>query len=128
VLAYFQGQNPIFSGLRWRVFFMSILVLCFLLPTQCFAVTEEHAAVLETFQDMDEPSDEQRLAEQQGQHEIMFIMGVCLLIGVLLTAGLGISMALFGKQVFLAHMISAGFTVFLSVAHAVTAMVWFFPF
>ena len=103
-------------------------MLCFLLPIPCSAATEEHAAVLETFRDIDELSVEQQLAEQQGQHEILFIMGVLLLIGVFVTAGLGISMAMFGKQVFLAHMISAGFTVFLSAAHAVTAMVWFFPF
>ncbi len=107
---------------------MGILLLCFLLPTQCLAATEEHAVVLETFRDMDTMSAEQELAEQQGQREILFIMGVLLLIGVFVTAGLGISMGVFAKEVFLAHMISAGFTVFLSVAHAVTAMVWFFPF
>jgi len=128
VVAYFKQNNQSFLWLRWRVLLASILMLCFLLPTQCFAVTEEHAAVLETFRDIDELSDEQQLAEQQGKHEIMFIMGVLLLIGVLVTAGLGISMAVFAKQVFLAHMISAGFTVFLSLAHAVTAIVWFFPF
>ncbi len=124
----FKQGNQRFLWVKWRVFLMGILLLCFLLPTQCLAATEEHAVVLETFRDMDTMSAEQELAEQQGQREILFIMGVLLLIGVFVTAGLGISMGVFAKEVFLAHMISAGFTVFLSVAHAVTAMVWFFPF
>jgi hypothetical protein len=41
---------------------------------------------------------------------------------------LGVSMVAFGKQVFLAHMIFAGVSVFLAIVHAVTAIVWFFPF
>jgi hypothetical protein len=62
------------------------------------------------------------------RHQILFVMGACLLIGILTTAGFGIAMALFGKEVFAAHMVSAGLTVFLAVAHAVTSIVWFFPF
>src|SRR3569832_199088 len=50
------------------------------------------------------------------------------MVGILVTAGLGIAMALFGKEVYLAQMLSAGFSVFLAVSHAVTAVVWFFPF
>jgi len=62
------------------------------------------------------------------RHQILFIMGALLLTGILATAGFGIAMAFFNKEVFLAHMLSAGFTVFLAVAHAVASMVWFFPF
>src|SRR3569832_1400336 len=50
------------------------------------------------------------------------------MVGILVTAGLGIAMALFGKEVYLAQMLSAGSSVFLAVAHAVTAVVWSFPF
>lgn len=59
---------------------------------------------------------------------IMFIMGTALLIAVITTASLGMAMVLHGKEVFLAHMISAGISVFLAIAHAVVAVVWFFPF
>ena len=59
---------------------------------------------------------------------IMFIMGAALLIAVITTASLGIAMVLHGKEVFLAHMVSAGISVFLAIAHAVVAVVWFFPF
>lgn len=66
--------------------------------------------------------------EEKRKHQIMFLMGAALLIGILTTAGLGIAMAIYGKEVFLAHMLAAGFSVFLAVAHSVTAVVWFFPF
>jgi len=66
--------------------------------------------------------------EVKFQHEILFYMGIILLIAIFVTAGLGISMVFLGKQVFVAHMISAGVVVFLAVAHAIAAVVWFFPF
>lgn len=62
------------------------------------------------------------------KHQIMFIMGAILLVTIIGAALLGIAMVVFGKQVFLAHMILAGISVFLAIVHAVTAMVWFFPF
>jgi hypothetical protein len=62
------------------------------------------------------------------KHLILFSMGVALIVGVLLTASLGIAMVILNKPVFVAHMVSAGFTVFLALAHAVAAIVWFSPF
>lgn len=66
--------------------------------------------------------------EQKNQHLILFYMGVALLIFVFLTAGFGIAMGMLGKEVFIQHMVCAGITVFLATAHAIVAMVWFFPF
>lgn len=66
--------------------------------------------------------------EAQKKHKILFIMGVCLLLGILTTAGLGIAMVLGGRQVFMWHMALAGITVTLAIAHAVTSIIWFFPF
>jgi len=66
--------------------------------------------------------------EAQKKHKILFIMGVCLLIGILTTAGLGLAMALGDKPVFMWHMAVAGMTVTLAIAHAVTSIIWFFPF
>ncbi len=62
------------------------------------------------------------------KHQVLFFMGVALLILLCTTAYLGISMVMFNKEVFVAHMVSAGLTVTLGLAHAVTAVVWFFPF
>lgn len=67
------------------------------------------------------------IADKEKQ-EIMFIMGICLLVSVVTTASLGIAMAVYGKNVFLIHMIFGGISVFLAIAHAVVAVVWFFPF
>jgi len=66
--------------------------------------------------------------EAQKKHKILFIMGVCLLLGILSTAGLGLAMVLGDKPVFMWHMAIAGITVTLAIAHAVTSMIWFFPF
>jgi len=62
------------------------------------------------------------------KHSILFFMGVSLLIFLLVTAALGIAMGVYGKQVFIPHMIFAGFSVTLALAHSVVAIVWFYPF
>lgn len=76
-------------------------------------------------------AEQKRATENIGQkkkHQIMFIMGVVLLLGIATTVGLGIAMALYGKPVFVAHMISAGFSLTLAIIHAIVAIVWFYPF
>jgi len=67
------------------------------------------------------------LADEE-KHKILFYMGITLLVLVCVTAYLGVSMVVFNQEVFVKHMISAGLTVTLSLAHAVVAIVWFFPF
>lgn len=62
------------------------------------------------------------------KHQILFIMGIALLLGIATTVGLGIAMAVYGKPVFVAHMISAGFSLTLAIIHAIVAIVWFYPF
>jgi len=59
---------------------------------------------------------------------IMFSLGVPLLILLLTTGALGIAMALFGKQVFVMHMVFAGLTVTLALVHVIVGLVWFYPF
>ena len=84
--------------------------------------------VLSTFVGKDRGELLDSFDERREQHKILFYMGVTLLLFILLTAGFGVSMALLGKDVFVPHMICAGISVFLSIAHAVVAVVWFFPF
>lgn len=62
------------------------------------------------------------------KHIILFAMGIALLVFLLLTAILGIAMGVYGKQVFVPHMLLAGFSVTLAIAHSVVAIVWFNPF
>ena len=92
-----------------------------------FAV-DEGGEVLKGFTEKQDVTHGVKEIADKRKHQILFYMGIGLLVGILTTAGLGIAMAVYGKEVFLAHMLSAGFSVFLAVAHAVTAMVWFFPF
>lgn len=66
--------------------------------------------------------------KQEKQHKILFFMGVALLIVLLLTAGFGLSMVFGGRQVFAWHMLFAGISLTLALAHAVTAIIWFYPF
>ncbi len=85
-------------------------------------------SVLAPFIEQEQVLGEAVAIEDEQKHLILFYMGVALLFLVLTTAFIGLQMAVFGKQLFIQHMISAGFTVFLALAHAVTAIVWFFPF
>jgi len=64
----------------------------------------------------------------QEKHRWLFIMGLALLILIITTASLGIAMGVFGKELFVAHMLTAGLSVTLAIAHAVVAVVWFNPF
>lgn len=59
---------------------------------------------------------------------VMFAMGITLLVLLLATAALGVAMGVYGKPVFLAHMVCAGLSLTLALAHTVVALVWFFPF
>lgn len=59
---------------------------------------------------------------------VMFLMGVPLLILLFATAGLGVAMGVYGKQVFVPHMVCAGLSLTLALAHAVVGIVWFYPF
>lgn len=64
----------------------------------------------------------------QKKRLIMFFMGVPLLVFILVTAGLGIALGVYGKRVYVPHMICAGLSVTLAIAHAVVGIVWFYPF
>ena len=80
-------------------------------------------------QQQTQPLDEQGFgAEIKQKRQILFLMGIVLLIGIFTTLSLGIAMALYNKPVFVAHMVFAGITATLALVHAVTAMVWFYPF
>ena len=62
------------------------------------------------------------------KHFIMFLLGIPLLILLLTTGAVGIAMGLFGKPLFLLHMILAGLTMTLALVHVIVGLVWFYPF
>jgi hypothetical protein len=55
-------------------------------------------------------------------------MGISLLVLLFITGGLGVAMVVFDKEVFVAHMIFAGLSLTLATVHAVTSIVWFWPY
>lgn len=59
---------------------------------------------------------------------IMFVMGIPLILLVLVTGAVGISMGIYGKPWFVAHMILAGLTMTLALVHAIVGVAWFYPF
>ena len=84
------------------------------------------AQVMEAFNKTDSERAERDISDHRKQ-QIMFIMGIALLIFIVTTVSLGIAMVVFAKPVFVAHMIFAGFSLTLAIAHAIVAIVWFFP-
>ena len=62
------------------------------------------------------------------KHLVMFLLGIPLLILLLTTGAVGIAMGLFGKPLFLLHMILAGLTMTLALVHVIVGLVWFYPF
>ncbi len=88
----------------------------------------EDIQLMQSFaQGQDELSDIVKIEEQQ-KRAIMFYMGLPLIILLLITAGLGVAMVLYRKRVFVAHMVFAGLSLTLALAHAVVGTVWFYPF
>jgi hypothetical protein len=51
-----------------------------------------------------------------------------LLLFILIAVGLGVAMGVYGKQVFVWHMLFAGLSATLAIVHAIVGLVWFYPF
>ncbi|MEJ2565362.1 MAG: hypothetical protein P8164_05670 [Gammaproteobacteria bacterium] len=92
------------------------------------AAGDNPAEVMQQFTkaDHDDQTGVHKISDHRKQ-QIMFIMGIALLIFIVTTVSLGIAMVVFAKPVFVAHMIFAGFSLTLAVAHTIVAIVWFFP-
>lgn len=115
------------SGL-WRV--LALLLLLFVVPAQAVETHQEGDSVklLEAFVQNAPKAKDANVLSDHKKHVVMFLMGAPLLILILITGALGIAMVVYGKQVFMLHMIFAGLTVTLALAHVVTGLVWFYPF
>lgn len=117
----------------WLTVACLLIALACALSTPGFARADDEGGdspfeVLRGFTEAGVEKSEIVAISDEQKHRIMFAMGIVLLITIIATALLGVSMVVFGKQVFLAHMILASASVFLAIVHAVTAIVWFFPF
>jgi len=90
------------------------------------AMSSQSTEIIQQFNQDVEIAPERAIATQR-KHQILFWMGGTLLLLVLFAAGFGIAMGIFGKDVFIWHVLSAGLATTLAVAHAVVAFVWFYP-
>ncbi|MDT8384025.1 MAG: hypothetical protein RRB22_06385 [Gammaproteobacteria bacterium] len=89
---------------------------------------QQSASVIQSF-DSDRSAKSALVAiEDQTKRLVMFFMGVPLLIFLIATAALGVAMGVYGKPVFVAHMVCAGLSLTLALGHAVVGIVWFYPF
>ena len=88
----------------------------------------DSAKVMEAFEKQASQIKIDRPSTIQKKHLTMFLLGVPLLILLLITGALGIAMGIYGKQVFMLHMISAGLTITLAFVHAIVGVIWFYPF
>lgn len=110
-----------------------VLMALLLTPMLIHAAAEPAATSpgSQVMQGFVEHEDAQRKASEistKERHQILFIMGATLLILLFTTGGLGIAMAVTGKPLFVPHMIFAGLSMTLALAHSIAAVVWFFPF
>jgi hypothetical protein len=88
----------------------------------------DSARIMEAFEQQASQIKVDRPSTIQKKHLTMFLLGVPLLILLLITGALGIAMGIYGKQVFVLHMISAGLTITLAFVHAIVGVIWFYPF
>ncbi len=84
-------------------------------------------SVMQKFAGDDEVAPERKI-DTKRKHQILFLMGISLLVLLFITGTMGVAMAAFGKDVFVAHMIFAGLSLTLAAAHAATSIAWFWPY
>ena len=119
------------SILRSSAFFLAAaLSMLFILPAHAEEATHEgeSAQILQAFNKQHRDTERDKAVSSQEKQQIMFLLGVVLITLVMITGGLGIAMGIYGKQVFVPHMIFAGLSMTLAVVHAIVGIVWFFPF
>jgi len=119
----------IFRAGLWLALALSLLV--FAAPAARAADSPRQGDSVQTMEAFERSAtrvEDANVLSDHKKHVIMFLLGVPLLILILITGALGVAMVVYGKQVFMLHMIFAGLTVTLALAHLVTGLVWFYPF
>lgn len=127
-----ESRNGLTFGFASRILvFLGALFLVFGVSVARADDTQgtNGAQVLEAFgrqqvQRVNEPG----AVSDHNKQLIMFAMGVPLVLLLLITGGLGVATGVYGKQLFIPHMIFAGLTLTLALAHVIVGLVWFYPF
>jgi len=118
----------------WTRLVVGLFVVFFSTMFMSPAIAEESkrendsAQILQAFNKQHREAEHAKSITENDKQRIMFMLGVVLIILVMVTGGLGIALGIFGKRVFVAHMVFAGLSMTLAVAHAIVGFVWFYPF
>lgn len=88
----------------------------------------DSAQIMREFNQQRVDTERAKSITEKDRHRIMFLLGIVLIVLILITGGLGIAMGVFGKPVFVPHMIFAGLSTTLALVHAIVGIVWFYPF
>jgi len=91
------------------------------------AMAQSSETVMQQFASDVEISAERKI-ETKRKHQILFLMGISLLVLLALTGTFGVAMVAFDKNVFIPHMIFAGLSLTLAAVHAATSIAWFWPY
>jgi hypothetical protein len=86
------------------------------------------AVVMQAFSNDNSGKSELVAIEDETKRLVMFVMGIPLLLLIIATVALGVAMGVYGKPVFVPHMVCAGLSLTLALGHAVVGLVWFYPF
>ncbi len=88
----------------------------------------DSAQILQAFNRQHREAEHAKSITEKDKQRIMFLLGAVLITLVLITGGLGVAMGLYGKHVFVAHMVFAGLSITMAIVHAIVGLVWFYPF
>lgn len=112
------------------ILMVATLSLASILPAQAQDASQagDSAQILQAFNRQHREAEHAKSITDKDKQRIMFLLGVVLITFVLITGGLGIAMGLYGKPVFVAHMVFAGLSITLAIVHAIVGLVWFYPF
>ena len=114
----------------WRAIIVAVMLMAVGMPVARAeeAPVNDSAQILQAFNKQHSESEHAKAITDKDKQRIMFLIGVALFVLVMLTGGLGIAMGIYGKQVYVPHMICAGLSVTLAIVHAIVGLVWFYPF
>lgn len=88
----------------------------------------DSAQILQEFNAQNRSDIRDKAIPLKEKQQIMFLLGVAVIVLVIITGGLGLAMGIFGKPVFVPHMVFAAFSVTMAIVHAIVGLVWFYPF
>ena len=88
----------------------------------------ESTQILQAFNRQHRDAEHAKAISDKDKQKVMFILGALLIALVLATGALGIAMGIYGKPVFVSHMVCAGLSITLAIVHAIAGFVWFYPF